>query len=119
MAATAEAPMVKKGFKGLGMEGPLAHWYARNTGGAIEQFRQEARRLAGWVSDGASILEVAPGPGYLAIELARLGASRSLAWTSARRSWSWPPRTRGSRVLRSGFSTVTHRRCRSTLTRSI
>ena len=55
------------------MEGALARWYARNTGNAIEQFRKEARTLAEQLAEGGSILEVAPGPGFLAIELAKLG----------------------------------------------
>lgn len=64
---------VKKPYRGLGMEGMLARWYARNTGKDLEPFRQLAGRIAGRVSPGADILEVAPGPGYLAIELAKLG----------------------------------------------
>jgi ubiquinone/menaquinone biosynthesis C-methylase UbiE len=58
------------------MEGALARWYARNTGKSLEQFRTEARDLAGPLASGASILEVAPGPGYLAIEFAKLGRFR-------------------------------------------
>jgi ubiquinone/menaquinone biosynthesis C-methylase UbiE len=73
MSATVAVREHKKGYKGLGMEGALARWYARNTGKSIEQFRIEARALAGALPEGASILEVAPGPGFLAIELARLG----------------------------------------------
>jgi ubiquinone/menaquinone biosynthesis C-methylase UbiE len=74
MTATAEARKPGKGYKGLGMEGSLARWYARNTANDIEQFRKEARALAAHLEEGSSILEVAPGPGYLAIELARLGS---------------------------------------------
>jgi ubiquinone/menaquinone biosynthesis C-methylase UbiE len=55
------------------MEGPIARWYARNTGKCIEPFRNEARRIARELPGGSDVLEVAPGPGYLAIELARLG----------------------------------------------
>jgi ubiquinone/menaquinone biosynthesis C-methylase UbiE len=58
------------------MEGPVARWYARNTGRSLEPFRAEAREIARQLPGGADVLEVAPGPGYLAIELARLGPYR-------------------------------------------
>jgi ubiquinone/menaquinone biosynthesis C-methylase UbiE len=55
------------------MEGPIASWYAKNTGRDLSRFTTIARRIAERVRPGAEILEVAPGPGYLAIELARRG----------------------------------------------
>jgi ubiquinone/menaquinone biosynthesis C-methylase UbiE len=57
------------------MEGPIAAWYARVRGShsQIEAYRAQARQLTDGVPSGASVLEVAPGPGYLAIEIARLG----------------------------------------------
>jgi ubiquinone/menaquinone biosynthesis C-methylase UbiE len=58
------------------MEGLIARWYARNTGRSIEQFRKEAGQIALQVPKGGAVLEVAPGPGFLAIELARLGPYR-------------------------------------------
>jgi ubiquinone/menaquinone biosynthesis C-methylase UbiE len=64
----------KRAYKGWGMEGLLARWYARNTGKSIEQFKQEARKVAHQVPGGSSVLEVAPGPGFWAIELAKLGS---------------------------------------------
>jgi ubiquinone/menaquinone biosynthesis C-methylase UbiE len=73
MTATLAERRPTKGYKGMGMEGSLARWYARNTGKAIAQFRNEARALAVRLPEHASILEVAPGPGFLAIELARIG----------------------------------------------
>jgi ubiquinone/menaquinone biosynthesis C-methylase UbiE len=73
MTATVGSRKASKGYKGMGMEGSVARWYARNTGNVIEQFREEARRLSAQIGEGGSILEVAPGPGYLAIELARIG----------------------------------------------
>jgi ubiquinone/menaquinone biosynthesis C-methylase UbiE len=39
----------------------------------MEDFRSEARAVAAHLSAGCSVLEVAPGPGFFAIELARLG----------------------------------------------
>lgn len=62
-----------KAYKGIPMEGFIARWYARNTAGDARRFRDTARAVAERVRPGARILEVAPGPGYLAIELARLG----------------------------------------------
>lgn len=62
----------KKAYKGLGMEGVVARWYARNTENA-SRHREVAEKIAGSLADGAHVLEVAPGPGYLAIELAKCG----------------------------------------------
>jgi ubiquinone/menaquinone biosynthesis C-methylase UbiE len=62
-------------FKGPEMEGPVARWYARVRGSQsqVEAYRKQARELTAGLPDGAGVLEVAPGPGYLAIEMARLG----------------------------------------------
>jgi ubiquinone/menaquinone biosynthesis C-methylase UbiE len=59
----------------LGMEGPIARWYARIRGTApqLAAVRTHAARLTAELPKTARILEVAPGPGYLAVELARLG----------------------------------------------
>jgi ubiquinone/menaquinone biosynthesis C-methylase UbiE len=56
------------------MEGFSARWYARQRGtpSQIAIVRRQAARLTAMVQNGA-VLEVAPGPGYLAIEIARLG----------------------------------------------
>jgi ubiquinone/menaquinone biosynthesis C-methylase UbiE len=62
-----------KPYKGLGMEGMIATWYAKNTGKSIAEFRNLAKRIADGLRPGDRVLEVAPGPGYLAIELAKLG----------------------------------------------
>jgi len=66
----------KKGYKGLGMEGAIARWYARNRGKDMGAFRRQAEALAARLPAGADVLEVAPGPGFLAIELAKCGAYR-------------------------------------------
>jgi ubiquinone/menaquinone biosynthesis C-methylase UbiE len=58
------------------MEGFVARWYARNTGKDRTELHKLAQSVADQVAPGGSILEVAPGPGYLAIELARLGNYR-------------------------------------------
>ena len=76
MGATLGTQKSAKGHKGMGMEGGLARWYAKTTGKSIEQYRKLARSLAEKLESGASVLEVAPGPGYLAIELANQGRFR-------------------------------------------
>ena len=70
------ATKTKKAYRGLGMEGMIARWYARNTGKDIAEYQKLAEDLAARLPAGADVLEVAPGPGYLAIELARLGPYR-------------------------------------------
>lgn len=69
-----ETAMQAKGYKGIGMEGPIAKWYAKITLKDLEDFKALAKRMSEGISSGASVLEVAPGPGYFAIELAKLGA---------------------------------------------
>lgn len=58
----------------LGINGRVARWYNNNTRkhriGEMQGYAAEVDRH---VTDGASVLEVAPGPGYLSIELAKLG----------------------------------------------
>lgn len=57
------------------MEGVVARWYTRLRGSApqIAEYRSQAAELTGGLPSGADVLEVAPGPGYLAIEMARSG----------------------------------------------
>lgn len=66
-------PNVDKGYKGMGMEGRIAAWYARNTARDMPEFAALAQRVTTALPAGSRILEVAPGPGYLAIEIARRG----------------------------------------------
>lgn len=54
------------------MEGPIASWYAKITKGD-RGYTAIADAIARALPPGARVLEVAPGPGYLAIELARRG----------------------------------------------
>jgi ubiquinone/menaquinone biosynthesis C-methylase UbiE len=63
-----------KGYKGMGMEGRIASWYARNTANDMAEFERLAERVTQMIPSGSRILEVAPGPGYLAIEIARRGS---------------------------------------------
>jgi ubiquinone/menaquinone biosynthesis C-methylase UbiE len=75
---TKHAAKPPKGYKGIGMEGFIANWYARQTAKDIDEFRSTAHRLAPQIKAGARVLEIAPGPGYLAIELARLTGCRMI-----------------------------------------
>ncbi|MGD0833262.1 MAG: class I SAM-dependent methyltransferase [Candidatus Dormibacteria bacterium] len=60
------------------MEGRMARWYARNRGSAsqLAECRRQAARLTASLPAGAAVLEVAPGPGYHAVEMARRGSLR-------------------------------------------
>ncbi|MGP0090284.1 MAG: class I SAM-dependent methyltransferase [Xanthobacteraceae bacterium] len=71
----ASAPR-KKAYKGLAMEGMLATWYAKNTAKGLAEFEACAGRIAAHLRPESRVLEVAPGPGYLAIALARVGHYR-------------------------------------------
>jgi ubiquinone/menaquinone biosynthesis C-methylase UbiE len=57
------------------MEGFQARWYAKNRGteAQLAQYRQQAAEVTSGLEEGAEILEVAPGPGFFAIELAKRG----------------------------------------------
>ena len=65
--------MAQKGYIGLAMEGPMATWYTKNTGRDLRRFIKVARAVARRVDPGGRVLEVAPGPGFCAIEIARSG----------------------------------------------
>ncbi len=69
MTAAAKA---LKPYKGPAMEGAIASWYARITK-RDRGYAAIADEIARALPPGARVLEVAPGPGYLAIELARRG----------------------------------------------
>ncbi|HVO98742.1 MAG TPA: class I SAM-dependent methyltransferase [Bryobacteraceae bacterium] len=61
-------------YRGMGMEGFVARWYASLTSKSIDELKALARKVARDLPPRAEVLEVAPGPGYFAIELAKLGA---------------------------------------------
>ncbi|HLZ22345.1 MAG TPA: class I SAM-dependent methyltransferase [Ktedonobacterales bacterium] len=65
----------RKPYAGLQMEGPLAAWYARSTRDRPD-FPITAAKIAERLPAGSAILEVAPGPGYLSIELVKRGIYR-------------------------------------------
>ena len=62
-------------FNGPEMEGPIARWYTRvrGTPSQLGLYRRQASELIAGLAPGSRVLEVAPGPGYLAIEIARAG----------------------------------------------
>ncbi len=62
-----------KAYKGMGMEGSTARWYDRTTRKDMPTIKALALRIAAAVPPAAEVLEVAPGPGFLSIELARRG----------------------------------------------
>jgi ubiquinone/menaquinone biosynthesis C-methylase UbiE len=70
----ADRPLAKSGkpYKGLGMEGWIAKWYTKIRGQDPE-LGMVVNQLSEILSADSRILEVAPGPGSLAIELAKLG----------------------------------------------
>ena len=64
-----------KGYRGMAMEGAIARWYARTRGSEsqLADWSRQALQVTQGLPDGADVLEVAPGPGYFSIEMARLG----------------------------------------------
>lgn len=58
------------------MEGVAARRYdrLRGTEPQLVQYRQRAEQLSAGLPAGGDVLEVAPGPGYFALEMARRGA---------------------------------------------
>ncbi len=73
MTATVNEPRAKKPYIGMTMEGAIANWYAKTTGKDLAEFERLAQELAAALPSGARVLEVAPGPGFLAVALAKLG----------------------------------------------
>ena len=62
-----------KAYKGLPMEGIIATWYTRITLKDIKRHKLMAEQLKGKIPTNGKVLEIAPGPGYFCIELAKLG----------------------------------------------
>jgi ubiquinone/menaquinone biosynthesis C-methylase UbiE len=65
--------MTTKAYKGLPMEGVIASWYAKTTRKDLNRHKLMAEQLVGKIPANGSVLEIAPGPGYFCIELAKLG----------------------------------------------
>lgn len=62
-----------KAYKGLPMEGVIASWYSKTTLKDLKRHRLMAKQLVKEIPANGKVLEIAPGPGYFCIELARLG----------------------------------------------
>ena len=62
-----------KAYKGLPMEGLIAKWYAKTTFKDLKRHKWMAKRLAEKIPERGKVLEIAPGPGYFSLELAKLG----------------------------------------------
>ena len=62
-----------KAYKGIPMEGVIASWYAKTTLNDINRHKVMAREMAERIPVNGKVLEIAPGPGYFCIELAKLG----------------------------------------------
>jgi ubiquinone/menaquinone biosynthesis C-methylase UbiE len=59
--------------KDLGIEGKSAQWMAEMTGKNLDRWMDLAKRVASQLPPGGAVLDVATGPGYFCIELAKLG----------------------------------------------
>lgn len=65
--------MKSKGYKGVGMEGFIARQYDKTARrNMVGLYKSWAERLSRRLEDNNAVLEIAPGPGLLSIELARL-----------------------------------------------
>ena len=63
----------RKPYRGISMEGSLATWYAKITRKDLGEIGRLAEELAKDLPRAARVLEVAPGPGFLSVALAKLG----------------------------------------------
>ena len=73
MSAYEATASTTRPYKGWGMEGAVAKWYAALTKKSLDDFKALARRIAEEIPPQSRVLEVAPGPGYFSIELAKSG----------------------------------------------
>lgn len=61
-----------KGYTGIGMNGIIARSYDKDARNRVDFYHQIAERAAKEIGNNSDVLEIAPGPGYLSIELARM-----------------------------------------------
>jgi len=62
----------RKAYKGIAMEGIVAKQYDRIQKHMVEEYKFWAKLVSGNITSGSNVLEVAPGPGYLSVEIAKL-----------------------------------------------
>jgi ubiquinone/menaquinone biosynthesis C-methylase UbiE len=74
-------PLAGKGYRGIAMEGSIARWYTRTRGTPTQLalWRSQAAEVVRDLPAGGHVLEVAPGPGFFAVEIARTGRARVTA----------------------------------------
>ena len=60
-------------FKDINIDGMTARWYDKNTKNRLAEMKSYANEAAKYLHDECNVLELAPGPGYLAIEIAKRG----------------------------------------------
>jgi ubiquinone/menaquinone biosynthesis C-methylase UbiE len=65
---------LRKPHADRGIEGLAAKWYAANTAEMMKEYIELAQRISAQLPAGSVVLEVAPGPGYFSIELAKRGS---------------------------------------------
>jgi len=64
--------MSSRSHKGIGMDGFIARQYDKTARRDMaDLYRTWATKLSEGLAEGSNVLEIAPGPGYLAIELAK------------------------------------------------
>jgi ubiquinone/menaquinone biosynthesis C-methylase UbiE len=68
-----DSVQTKKAYKGLPMEGFIASWYAKTTLKDLKRHKLMAKQMIEKIPASGKVLEIAPGPGYFCIELAKLG----------------------------------------------
>ena len=74
---------VSKGYKGIGMDF-IAPLYAKITQKSINAYRTWAGVASEHATERCSILEIAPGPGYLSMSLQSWAITELLGLISAR-----------------------------------
>lgn len=81
--------MQEKGYRGVAMEGRVAHWYDARARRELDVYQALARRMAERLPARSTVLEVAPGP----------GRQRSRSYSRSRTA-RWRPRREvaGSRL---------------------
>ncbi len=72
MTVHTDNPKIAKAYRGVAMEGFIAKWYNK-TARRDAEFKALADKVSKTVPAGGQVLEVAPGPGFLSIEIARTG----------------------------------------------
>ncbi len=65
-----------KAYKGLAMEGLIASWYTQTTLRDLNRHVLMAQELVSSIPAAGRVLEIASGPGYFCLELAKLGDFR-------------------------------------------